>query len=140
MNLGFNNNFNVDYTAPGFCSKCFTEVAEFKGSMEVSPGIYRPKIVALKPNYRKREVVLSNGSHMTVTLCEECHDIKPEDLPHIMESEIKGWKREAIDFALETNVDDWIKKVSLIRIIDVPEMAWDEETRKTLKENYAASK
>lgn len=132
MNIGFNNNFNVDYTCPGFCSKCYAEIAHFKGSHEVAPGVYRPRVTALKSNFRKHDVTLSNGSVMTVSLCEDCAKLTPEDLKVLMENEIRGWYKEAQDFNLPESVTAWLEKAKNFTIIDVPAMKWDETTREAL--------
>lgn len=132
MNIGFNNNFNVDYVCPGFCSMCFAEVATFKGSHEVAEGVFRPKVTGLKSNYRKMDVVLSNGSHMTVSLCESCVPLTPDSLSKLMENEIKGWEREAFDFNLPESVTNWLEKARDLTIINVPDMKWDESTREAL--------
>lgn len=132
MNQGFNNNFNVDYVCPGFCSKCFAEVAIFKGSHEVALGVYRPKVTGLKANFRKLDVHLSNGSIMTVSLCEDCAKLTPDDLPLLMDNEKKGWAKEAVDFSLPESVTSWIEKMQDVKIIDVPNMKWDEATREAL--------
>lgn len=133
MNIGFNNNFNVDYVCPGFCSMCFAEVANFSGSHEVAEGVYRPRVTGLKSNYRKVDVYLSNGSQMTVSLCQDCEKLTPENLPRLMENEIKGWEKEVEDFKLHSDENvKWLAKAREFTIIDVPKMRWDEATREAL--------
>lgn len=132
MNPGYNNNFNVDYTCPGFCSKCFAEVAEFKGSQEIFPGVYRPLVDSLKTNFRTHLVDLSNGTKMTVVLCADCYDLKPDDLPKIMENEVKGWQKEVSDFSLSDATKKWVKESEKISIVDVPKMKWDQKVKQDL--------
>lgn len=136
--MSYNNNFQIDYVCPGFCSLCFAEIAEFNGSFEVSPGFYRPQIklkkedgvfkLVLKSNYRTQNVYLSDGSQMTVTLCENCVNLTPDKLPILMANETDGWKKEIEHFQAKV---DYQKK---LKIIDVPEMKFDEAIKATLLE------
>lgn len=90
-----NNQFKIDYAFPGLCSLCHCEVAEFKGSKEYAPGISRPVISKLKPNYHEAQVELSDSTLMTVALCTDCfYGFTPEDSAALMESEINGWNAE----------------------------------------------
>ena len=130
MNPGYNNNFNIDYPCPGFCSKCFIEVAEFRGSYEASPGIFLPLVVALKPNFRVQRVYLSDGSQMDITLCDKCFDLTPLDLPQLMTNEVKGWQKEVENHGLRDKLDaSQLEKMgvkqSSLAIIDVPALKWD---------------
>lgn len=86
-----NNQFKIGHAFPGLCSLCHHEIAEFNGSH--SNG--KPIVVKIKPNFRKAEVILDDGSHMTVALCDECFDsIGPESMQELMESEINGWNHD----------------------------------------------
>lgn len=90
-----NNQFGVDYAFPGLCSYCHSEIATFKGSQEVLPGVFRPIIHLLKPNYRECTFELNDGSLMQIALCQSCDDdIEPKHMDHLMESEINGWQKE----------------------------------------------
>jgi hypothetical protein len=86
-----NNQFKVDCDFPGLCALCHTEVAEFEGSHP--NGI--PKISRLKGNFHSFDVMLDDGSRMSVALCTDCFfDIKPEDMKTIMGNVIRGWDKE----------------------------------------------
>ena len=125
----------VDYPCPGFCSMCFTEVANFKGSKQVSEGIYRPIVISLKPNYRCVQVHLSDGSKMDVSLCETCANLSPDDLSQLIANEVLGWRKEVEHFQLKQTVSDWIDKVeATMSIIDVPALEFDETTKQNLME------
>jgi len=90
-----NNQFGITGAFPGLCSYCYSEVANFNGSKEVLPGVFRPIIQTLKPNYRECLFELSDGTKMTIVLCEACDDdIEPQHMGELMESEIAGWQRE----------------------------------------------
>lgn len=128
----YNNNFQVDYACPGFCSKCHTEIANFRGSQEVTPGIYRPKIESLKANFRQQTVELSNNSQMMVPLCETCFNLTPEDLDYVMASEVKGWQREVDDYKLGDDVRKWVEKAEEFTIMDVPSMNFTADVRAAL--------
>ena len=100
--LKTNNQFGIDYDFPGLCALCHTEIAEFDGSFEARPGVFRPKILELKPNYRAFQFKLNDGSFMNVTSCEDCHDeFKPEDSQELMESVINGWQEEIDSILIE---------------------------------------
>lgn len=133
----YNNSFQIDYTCPGFCSYCFAEIAEFDGSFQISPTIHRPKIklkkeddvwkALLKSNFRSRLVNLSDGSQMTISLCDHCENLTPQMLPKLMANEAKGWQKSASDFKISADYK------SNLSITDVPEMMWDEATKKSLE-------
>lgn len=80
----------------------------------------------LKSNYRTKLVNLSDGSQMTVTLCDKCENLTPDQLPKLMKNESMGWKKEIEHFQAKV---DYKKNLS---IIDVPEMNFDEKTKKEL--------
>jgi len=86
------NQWNIDYSKPGFCSKCHDAIAEFDGWNKLTGA---PIITKLKPNFRQANFLLSDGSSMNIAMCEQCYDnLKPEDAGEIMESEINGWQEE----------------------------------------------
>jgi len=90
-----NNQFGIDVSFPGLCSYCHTEVANFNGSREVLPGVFRPIITTLKANYRESIFQLNDGTKMVIALCEDCDDdIEPKHMAELMESEINGWQKE----------------------------------------------
>lgn len=130
--MSYNNNFQIDYACPGFCSKCHVEIANFRGSQEVTPGVFRPRIESLKPNFRQQTVNLSNESQMMVTVCDSCYDLNPEDLDSLMDSELRGWQKEIEHFGLGEDVKKWVKKAESITITDVPSAKWGEDVRATL--------
>jgi len=90
-----NNQFGIDCSFPGLCSYCHTEIANFNGSKEVAPGVFRPEIVSLRPSYRESVFELNDGSKIAIPLCEDCDDdIEPQHMAELMESEINGWQKE----------------------------------------------
>lgn len=122
-----NNNFMVDYDCAGFCAICHAEVAEFNGSFEIAPGITKPKIKGLKGNHRSQTVSLSDGSQMVVSVCENCYDIKPEQVADLMINVVNGWKKEVeiMQAYVDTKKD--------LTIIDVPSRGWDETIKLSLQ-------
>ena len=89
------NQFNIDYSFPGLCSLCHVEIAEFRGSRQVNPGIFRPIITKILGIARTIKVTLDDSSDMKIALCESCFKtLKPEDMQELMESEINGWQHE----------------------------------------------
>lgn len=97
-----NNQFKIDYAFPGLCSHCHSEIAEFYGSLPNGRAI----ISRLTPNFRMAEVLLDDGSRMTVSLCEDCFEgLNPDHMKYLMESEIKGWQKE-VDECLATLEED----------------------------------
>lgn len=86
-----NNNFGIDYSFPGLCSLCHSEIGIFDGSDDFG----RPKVKKFMANARHVDVLLSNDSKMKVMLCKDCHKtFSPSDCGKLMESEINGWYKE----------------------------------------------
>lgn len=109
-----NNQFQVDYAYPGVCSLCHTEIAEFRGSWEVAPGQYRPVVGALKANFRSRNVILSDETIMTISLCDKCNEtFSDKDFKRLMASEHKGWEEESKIMHFEKPED---KKAHLTKV------------------------
>lgn len=123
------NEFGIDYAAPGFCTLCHTAIANFKGSIEVAPGVYRPNIISLKSNFRTKLIELSNGTFMSISLCDKCENFTPEDCEKIMASEVAGWNKEIQDFKLDDKVKAWHEKSKKFAIVDVPEDGWTDEDK-----------
>lgn len=119
----YNNNFQIDYDCAGFCAVCHTEIAEFKGSFEIAPGIFKPAIEKLKGNYRNQLVYLSDGSQMNVSLCENCVNLTPDTSRILMKNVVNGWKKEIE--VMEAYVD---AKCDLC-VTDVPSMNWSDDTK-----------
>lgn len=85
------NQFSIKHSFPGICAKCFTEVAEFKGSTKEG----KPIIKRFLPNFVAVDFLLSDKSQMTITLCLECaNDIGEKDYLDLMVSECGGWEWE----------------------------------------------
>jgi len=126
-----NNQFGIDHAFPGLCSLCHKEIAEFAGSQEVAPGVYRPIVSRLLPSFRSKLVYLSDGSQMSVSLCDKCDaSLTPEDCSKLMESEIKGWNKEVEIIQAETEKKEAYKtKMSKLFIEDVPSKAWTKEQK-----------
>lgn len=129
------NQFNIAFDYPGLCALCHTEIADFNGSREVKPGIFRPVIQKFKENMREAVVVLSNSSKMTVLLCSSCADLRPEDMGPLMDSVIEGWQ-----FEVDTMLPDWpaekkvahMKDCSSLEAIDRLNRSFSEDEKKRL--------
>ena len=124
--------FNVNEAYPGFCSLCHDEIAEFDGFIEAKPGVMRLKIVKLKPNFRMVNIELSDGTLMTVSLCDKCENFPPERAGELMESEINGWKRECDELIgdWETIVrDGYLERQSKLHLVDRLDRRWNDDDR-----------
>lgn len=131
-----NNQFGIDYAFPGLCSYCHSEVAEFNGSAEVLPGVFRPVIKRLRPNFRQYNFVLNNSSIMTVSLCSECYDeIKPEHMGELMESEINGWHKEVDELCPkwdEAKKKSHMDKHEKLEVVGSDTRPWTEQEMKNI--------
>ena len=133
------NRFNVDHAAPGFCSLCHDEIAEFDGFYDFG-NTKRPKVTFLKPNFRQAMVKLSDGTSMNVSLCDKCINFPPEDADKLYQSELRGWHRE-VD-AFEGKMENlhlmrtFVKTQEKHSIIDREDIKWtDSDRAKISKEN-----
>lgn len=102
-----NNQFGITCSFPGLCSYCHSEVANFNGSREVMPGVFRPVITSLRADYRESTFTLDDGKKIVIVLCESCDDdIEPRHMADLMESEINGWQKEVDEL-----LPDWTPKL-----------------------------
>lgn len=130
-----NNQFGYDCAFPGLCSLCHCEVAEFDGSVEIMPGVYRPRITKLKGNYRIKNLELSDGTIMTIALCAMCENLKPGDCGKIMESEVRGWHKECNEIMSDVKQDikdAYLLRQSTLTITDIPAMKWTPDEKKSI--------
>lgn len=70
---------------------------------------------------------------MSVTLCDKCENLTPEQLPKLMANETEGWRKEIEHFQAKV---DYKKNLS---IIDVPALNFDEKTKASLMEVSVAN-
>ena len=121
--------FNVDGASPGFCTLCHDEIAEFDGFIDFG-NIKRPRVAYLKANFRQAMVKLSDGTSMTVSLCDKCIDFKPEQTEDLFQSELKGWQNEVN--AMEGHVKnhevmkDYMVRQKDVSIVDREDVKWTE--------------
>lgn len=127
--------FNVDYAAPGFCSLCHDEIAEFEGFYDFG-NTKRPKVKFLKPNFRQAMVKLSDGTYMNVSLCDKCINFKPEDTEKLYESELKGWQAEvnAMEGTMENHhlLKTFVKTQEKHSIVDREDIKWTDSEKKRI--------
>lgn len=124
---------NVREAYPGFCTLCHTEVAEFDGFIDIGNGQKRLKVIGLKPNFRIAHLRLSDGTMMTITTCDKCQDFGPEDCDKIMESEMRGWRREIAEMLQDDpTTQDWLLEASKLKVKDRPDRNWSEADRRKI--------
>lgn len=126
-----NNQFLIDYAFPGLCSYCHSEIAYFEGSLPNGS----PKITRFKANCNSRTMKLDDGSSMRIMLCNDCVDIKPDDIQYLMESEINGWQADVNknDKMNSEEKLDYMEKYSKRTIINVVETPFSEDEIKEIK-------
>lgn len=127
--------FNVNEAYPGFCTMCHDEIAEFDGLIKFGL-VMRPKVKYLKSNFRQALIELSDKSLMTISLCDKCIDFKPEDCSKIIDSEIRGWRREIdeTDWHPESKpiVEKWYKKQVGLQISDRVDKHWTSKEKNNI--------
>lgn len=93
-------NMKMDYSLikqPGLCSLCEKEVYEiiqrYANDHPLAGKIM--KVGKSLDNAYTVQLVLTNGHRMSITLCDECHDLKPEDFVKIWEKIKSTWAFQA---------------------------------------------
>ncbi len=132
-----NNQFLINYSFPGLCTLCHSEIAEFEGSRQVRPGIFRPIIKRIKGIARIVNIRLDDKSEMSVAMCKTCElDLKPEDMQELMESEINGWQHEVDEIANFSDVRriKYMKRYSKRFATDrIGKKSWNETEKFRIK-------
>lgn len=129
------NRFNITCAHPGFCTMCHTEIADFEGFVKFGD-VMRPNVIRLKSNFRQGLVELSDGTYMTVSLCDKCINFKPEDCAKIYESEYRGWQKEVDSCTWKEEskplVKHWMSRQAKVEIKDRKDVVWTKNEKQRI--------